>query len=133
MSVYRCARLRPVHTLAFLEPGHFHATLTLREANPRVAPEIFVYATAGPELDDFLALVDRFNRRAGRPTRWRLRLQPSAAPPTRPPTGARARVTRRLHDAGLPVLAENPGLVRPADLDDIRASLDGAPIVREMM
>src|SRR4029450_4262258 len=80
MSVYRCARLRPVHTLAFLEPGHFHATLTLREVNPRVAPGIFVYATAGPELDDFLALVDRFNRRAERPTRWRPRVQLSEAP-----------------------------------------------------
>ena len=45
-----------MHTLAFLEPGHFHATLTLRDPSPRVSPEVFVYATAGPELDDFLAL-----------------------------------------------------------------------------
>jgi predicted dehydrogenase len=135
-----------VHTLAFLEPGHFHATLTLREANPRVAPEIFVYATAGPELDDFLALVDRFNRRAGRPTRWRPRVQLSEDPLARLVSerpgdlvvlagrnGGKARVIRRLHDAGLHVLADKPWLVRPADLDDIRASLDGAPIVREMM
>jgi len=42
-----------VHTLAFLEPGHFHATLTLRD--PRGSPEVFTNAIAGPELDDFRA------------------------------------------------------------------------------
>src|SRR5712691_11170839 len=65
-----------MHTLLFLEPGHFHATLTLREPNPLVSPEIFVYSQdgpegPGPELRDFLALVERFNARAERPTRWR--------------------------------------------------------------
>src|SRR5262245_3713169 len=146
MSAYRCARLRPVHTLAFLEPGHFHATLTLREANPRVAPEIFVYATAGPELDDFLALVDRFNGRAGRPTRWRPRVQLSEDPLARlvaerpgdlvvlaGRNHGKARVIRRLHDAGLHVLADKPWLVEPGDLDNIRESLAGWPIVCEMM
>jgi len=135
-----------VHTLAFLEPGHFHATLTLRDANPRVWPEIFVYATAGPELDDFLALVDRFNRRAARPTRWRLRVQVCDDPLARllaerpgdlvvlaGRNGGKAAVIRRLHEAGLHVLADKPWLVQPGDLADIRASLGGAPIVREMM
>jgi hypothetical protein len=57
-----------VHTLAFLEPGHFHAALTLRGGNPRVHDEIFVYAEAGRELDDFLALIEAFNRRPEEPT-----------------------------------------------------------------
>jgi predicted dehydrogenase len=135
-----------VHTLAFLDPGHFHSTLTLREPNPRVSPEVFIYATAGPELDDFIALVDRFNRRAERPTRWRPRVQVSDDPlghllAERPGdlvvlagrNGGKARVIRRLHDAGLHVLADKPWLVEPRDLDDIRASLTGWPIVREMM
>ena len=60
-----------MHTLAFLDPGHFHAALTLRERHPRVSDEIFVYAPAGPELDDFLALIDAFNRRPDYPTAWR--------------------------------------------------------------
>src|SRR5262249_29448862 len=46
-----------MHALAFLDPGHFHAALTLRERHARVRDEIFVYAPAGPELDDFLALI----------------------------------------------------------------------------
>jgi predicted dehydrogenase len=135
-----------VHALAFLEPAHFHATLTLREPNPRVAPEIAVYAAAGPELDDFLALVDRFNRRATRPTRWRPRVQLGDDPLARLVADrpadlvvlagrnrGKARLIRRLHDAGLHVLADKPWLVDPGDLDDIRASLGSAPIAREMM
>ncbi|HEY7434549.1 MAG TPA: putative oxidoreductase C-terminal domain-containing protein [Methylomirabilota bacterium] len=135
-----------MHTLTFLEPGHFHATLTLRAAHLAVAPEVFVYASAGPELDDFLALIERFNRRAERPTDWRPRVRLSADPLAqllveRPgdvvvlagKNGGKARVMRRLHAAGLHVLADKPWLVEPADLPDIQASLAGGPIVREMM
>ncbi|HSL49823.1 MAG TPA: putative oxidoreductase C-terminal domain-containing protein [Candidatus Deferrimicrobiaceae bacterium] len=135
-----------MHTLTFLEPGHFHATLTLKAAHLAVVPEVFVYASAGPELDDFLALIERFNRRAERPTDWRPRVRLSADPLAqllveRPgdvvvlagKNGGKARVLRRLHAAGLHVLADKPWLVEPADLADIRASLAGGPIAREMM
>ncbi len=33
--------------LLFLDPGHFHAALTLRVSHPRVADEVFVYAADG--------------------------------------------------------------------------------------
>ena len=79
-----------MHTLTFLEPGHFHATLTLRAAHAALSPEVFVYATAGPELDDFLALVERFNRRAERPTRWRPRGQSRPSPSPVSSTSGRA-------------------------------------------
>ena len=58
-------------TLAFLDPGHFHAALTLRERHPLLSDEVRVYARPGPELDAFLALVRAFNGRAERPTAWR--------------------------------------------------------------
>lgn len=60
-----------MHTLAFLDPGHFHAALTLGERHPRVRDEIFIYAQQGQELDDFVTLVEAFNRRADQPTSWR--------------------------------------------------------------
>jgi predicted dehydrogenase len=47
--------------------------------------------------------------------------------------GGKARVMRRLHASGLHVLADKPWLVEPADLAEIRASLAGGPIAREMM
>lgn len=135
-----------MHTLTFLDPGHFHATLTLRAAHAAVSPEVFVYASPGPELDDFLALVERFNRRAERPTDWRPRVRLSADPLAqllveRPgdvvvlagKNGGKARVMRRLHASGLHVLADKPWLVEPADLAEIRGSLAGGPITREMM
>ena len=51
-----------MRTLLFLDPGHFHAALTLRMPQARAADEVFVYAREGAELRDFLALVERFNR-----------------------------------------------------------------------
>jgi predicted dehydrogenase len=137
-----------VHTLLFLDPGHFHATLTLREASPRVSPEVFVYAPERPaaELGDFLALVERFNARAQRPTRWRPVVVTAADPLARliderrgdvvilaGRNGGKARTFRRLRDAGFHVLADKPWLVEPEDLADVRASLGGWPLVMEIM
>lgn len=143
-----------MHTLLFLDPGHFHAALTLREPNPRVADEIFVYAVEGPssgrpegsELRDFLALIDRFNGRAEHPTRWRPVVTTSADPLARlvaerrgdavvlaGRNGGKARTIHRLHDAGFHVLADKPWLVNADDLDDVRASLVDWPLVTEIM
>jgi predicted dehydrogenase len=135
-----------VHTLLFLEPGHFHAALTLRVPPARAADEVFVYAHEGPELRDFLALVERFNRRVSKPTRWRLAVTTTADPFGRlvderrgdvvvlaGRNGGKARTMRRLHDAGFHVLADKPWLVEPADLDDVRASLEGWPLASEIM
>lgn len=135
-----------MHTLCFLDPGHFHAALTLREASPRVADEIYVYAPEGPELRAFLGLVDRFNCRPERPTRWRpvVRLgddpvgrflveRPGDAVALAGRNGGKAHAIRRLHDAGLHVLADKPWLVEPGDLADIRAGLSGWPLAMEIM
>src|SRR5687767_1068738 len=125
-----------MHTLLFLEPGHFHATLTLREPHPHVSDEIFVYAPEGPDLRDFLALIERFNRRAERPTRWHPVVVTGGDPLSRliaerrgdsvvlaGRNGGKARTFRRLHEAGFHVLADKPWLVEPADLEDVRTSL----------
>lgn len=135
-----------MHTLAFLDPGHFHATLTLRAAHGAVRPEVFVYACVGGELDAFLALVERFNRRAERPTGWRPQVRLAADPLTAllaeraadvvvlaGRNRGKARVMEQVHAAGLHVLADKPWLVTADDLPAIRASLADGPIVREMM
>lgn len=135
-----------MHTLAFLEPGHFHATLTLGERQPRVRDEIFIYTQPGPELDDFLALVEAFNRRAERPTSWRPVVRTGDLPlerliAERPgevvilagKNDRKMALMRRLHDAGFHVLADKPWLAGPGGLEDLRHMLSGGPLAVEMM
>jgi predicted dehydrogenase len=135
-----------MHHLLFLDPGHFHAALSLRMPHPRVADEIVVYAPDEPERRDFLALVERFNARAVSPTRWHVDVVTSSDPLDRLVADRRgdvvvlagknrgkAGVIRRLHDAGFHVLADKPWLVAPEDLEDIRASLTSRPVVSEIM
>jgi len=134
------------HTLSFLEPGHFHAALTLGARQAGVSDEIFVYARPGTELDDFLALVEAFNRRPGEPTAWR----PILRTPDRPLdeliadrpgevailAGRNDRklvAMRRLHDAGFHVLADKPWMAEANGLDDLRHVMAGGPLAVEMM
>src|SRR5206468_3114452 len=128
------------------DPGHFHAALTLRVPPARAADEVSVYAREGAALRDFLALVERFNRRAPHPTRWRPIVTTSDDPLERlvaerrgdvvvlaGKNGGKARTIRRLRESGFHVLADKPWLVEAADLEHVRASLDGWPLVAEIM
>lgn len=135
-----------MHTLLFLEPGHFHAALTLRVANSRIAPDVHLYARPGPERDAFVALVRSFNARDDRPTDWNVRIHESADPEralveerrgsivvlagrTRPKLGAIA----RLHAAGLHVLADKPWLTDGAALPDLEQATAGWPLAMDIM
>ncbi len=135
-----------MHTLLFLEPGHFHAALTLRAANPRIDPTIHLYARPGPERDAFLALVRSFNARTDEPTGWDVRVHEAADPEralveerrgdivvlagrNRPKLGAVA----RLHAAGLHVLADKPWLTDGAALPDLERATAGRPLAMDIM
>src|SRR5437868_10294243 len=59
-------------TLTVLDPGHFHAALTLRRSHTRLNDDVYVYANAGPDVDAFIDDVESFNRRAEDPTQWEL-------------------------------------------------------------
>lgn len=142
-----------MHTLLFLEPGHFHAALTLRERHPLVRDEIVVYAPEGPgeagggrEVAEFLALVEAFNRRPDRPTRWRPQVRAGGDPLARllqerpgdvvilaGRNDRKMALIRRLHDAGFHVLADKPWITTAAALTDVRHVLGGGARVMEMM
>lgn len=137
----------------FVEPGHFHAALTLRERHPLVSDEVVVYAGEGPgdtqggrEIAEFLRLVDAFNRRPERPTRWRVEVRPAEDPlgrllSERPGdvvilagrNDRKMALVRRLHDAGLHVLADKPWITRAGSVADVRHVLSGGARVMEMM
>jgi predicted dehydrogenase len=139
------------HTLVFLEPGHFHAALTLRERHPLARDEVFVYTaeppgTKGGEVREFLDLVTAFNQRPERPTMWRAVVRSGPEPLTRllhdrPGDVAilagrndrKMALARQLHDAGIHVLADKPWMTSPTALPDVRHVLSGGPRAMEMM
>jgi predicted dehydrogenase len=142
-----------MHTLLFLEPGHFHAALTLRERHPLVSDEIVVYvarepglAGGGREAVEFLDLLGAFNRRAERPTRWRPVVRAGPEPLARlvrerpgdvvilaGRNDRKMALVRALHDAGLHVLADKPWITTAAAVADVRHVLGGGARVMEMM
>ena len=123
---------RSMHTLLFLDPGHFHAALTLRvpqSARRRRDRRL----RAGRPRPARLPRADRALQPApgDAPTRWRPTVVSDGDPLARligerrgdvvvvaGRNGGKARTIRRLHEAGFHVLADKPWLVEPTDLED---------------
>jgi predicted dehydrogenase len=138
-----------MHALVLVDPGHFHAALTLRERHPLVHDQITVYASGtggGRELTEFLTLIEAFNRRPERPTAWKTVVRTSDDPLAQLVTeragdvailagrnDRKMAVARRLHDAGIHVLADKPWLTSPVALVDVRHVLSGGARIMEMM
>ena len=135
-----------MHTLLFYEPGHFHAALTLRSHNPRVAADVHVYAQPGPDREDFLGLVDAFNARGVDPTHWRVRVHGADDPLTRLIEDRQGDVVvlagrnadklatiARLHEAGFNVLADKPWLTSHTALGCLRQATSGPPLAMDIM
>ena len=135
-----------MHTLLFLNPGHFHAALTLREPHPRISEEVFVYAEPGPDLERFLEIVESFNRRGESPTRWRLHTYtgPDCVDKlTQERRGDIAVIAghnhtkmaaiHRMHREGFAVLADKPWLTGTAGIGMLRETMAGAPLAMDIM
>jgi predicted dehydrogenase len=60
--------------LITLAPGHFHASLVQKVMYPGVSPEVWVYAPAGPDLDEHLKRVAAYNLRPDNATNWQEKL-----------------------------------------------------------
>ena len=56
--------------LMTLDPGHFHASLVQKYRVPQVAPESYVYAPDGPDVQRHLDRIENFNTRDENPTNW---------------------------------------------------------------
>jgi predicted dehydrogenase len=135
-----------MQTLLFYEPGHFHAALTLRNENPRVAPDVHLYAHPGPDRMSFLGLVDAFNTRETNPTHWRVHVHETDDPLSRLIEDRNGNVVvlagrnadklaaiARLHEAGFNVLADKPWLISSAARSDLRLATAGAPLAMDIM
>jgi len=138
-----------LHTLLFLDPGHFHAALLLRRANPRIAPDVHVYAPPGAERDAFCALIEAFNSREHEPTHWRLHVHEARdrdaaleallaerrgeAVVLAGRNRGKLAAIARLHEAGLWVLADKPWVTADAAPADLARACRGAPLAMDIM
>jgi len=135
-----------MHTLSFYEPGHFHAALTLRNQNPRVATDVHLYARPGPDREGFLRLVGTFNSRDTNPTRWRVQVHEADDPLSCLIGERRSDIVvlagrnaeklaaiARLHEAGFNVLADKPWLTSSNALPHLRQATDGPPLAMDIM
>lgn len=135
-----------MHTLVIVNPGHFHAGLVLREMHPAISPDVYIYAEAGPDVENYLKLVNAFNTRADNPTHWNFHLH------TGPDYLARAIADRAgdvailagrndkkiydiaaLHDAGFKVLSDKPLTIDSAGVEVLKKVLSGGPVLMDIM
>ncbi|MHC4628548.1 MAG: Gfo/Idh/MocA family oxidoreductase, partial [Planctomycetota bacterium] len=56
--------------LVTLDPGHYHAALVQKSMYEQVDPLVHVYAPAGPDVENHLGQIKRFNERQEDPTSW---------------------------------------------------------------
>ena len=140
------ARAQTQHTLLILNPGHFHAGLTLRSRDPQLADDVYVYAEQGTDVDNFIRMVETFNNRASDPTRWKLHVYRGADYLERLRSERRGDIVvisgkndtkmasiQRLHDDGFYVLGDKPWLIDMADEDKLRHVAASSPLAMDIM
>ena len=134
------------YTLLFLNPGHFHAALTLREIHPLLNEDIHVYAEEGPDLRAFLDMVASFNERGERPTSWRPAVHAGPDYMERLISERRGEIViiagknhtkmaavKRLHGEGFHVLADKPWLIHVSGMDTLAQATVPPPHVMDIM
>jgi hypothetical protein len=134
------------HTLVVLNPGHFHAALTLRKSHPRLSNDVYVYAEDGPEVESFLRIVQTFNARAQDPTRWNLRVYRGAdylqrLRSERPGdvviiagrNDTRMQSIHLLHADGFLVLGDKPWLIAADQISMLEETAAAPPLAWDIM
>jgi predicted dehydrogenase len=134
------------HIVVVLNPGHFHAALTLRQSHPRLSDDVYVYAEDGPDADSFLRMVRTFNERAHDPTRWKLHVYRGAdhldrLRSERPGdvviiagrNDTRLASIRLLHAEGFLVLGDKPWLIAADQISMLQEITAAAPLAMDIM
>ncbi|MBC8007861.1 MAG: oxidoreductase [Prolixibacteraceae bacterium] len=134
------------HTLVILNPGHFHAALTLRERHPLIDDDVHVFAEDGPDVDDFVRLVHAFNNRTLNPTRWTLYVyrggdylerliaqRPGQVVLVAGRNNGKMQLIHLLHAQGFYVLGDKPWLVESEQIGLLREVTARAPLAMDIM
>jgi predicted dehydrogenase len=129
-----------------VNPGHFHAALTLRQRHRRLSDEVYVYAEEGPDVQRFLRIVHSFNDRAQQPTGWRLHVyrgtdylerllaeRPGEVAIVAGRNDVKLRCIHRLHAEGLLVLGDKPWLIHPGEVTLLKEAATTPPLAMDIM
>ena len=138
--------MRQKHTIVILNPGHFHAALTLRESHPLIDDDVHVFAEDGPDADNFLRLVRAFNDRAVNPTRWTLHVyrgadyleklmaqRPGEVVIVAGRNNEKMPLIHLLHAQGFRVLGDKPWLIESEQIGLLREVTASAPLAMDIM
>ena len=131
-----------MHSLIVINPGHFHAALTLREMHPNLSKDVYVYAEEGADLRSFIRLVNSFNNRKDNPTSWDLHVYGGDNFLERAVDEAKGDIAifagknnrkihyiKAMHDAGIKVLSDKPLIINQRGINILTELLtDGAEI-----
>jgi hypothetical protein len=136
----------PPHTLIVLNPGHFHAALTLRQRHPRLSDDVYVYAEDGPDVESFLSIVRTFNERARDPTQWNLSVyrgddylqrlrseRPGDVVIMAGRNDARMQSIHLLHGDGFLVLGDKPWVIAANQIPPLREVASAPPLAMDIM
>ncbi len=134
------------HTIVILNPGHFHAALTLRERHRLIDDDVHVFAEDGPDVDNFLRLVHSFNERAVNPTRWTLYVyrgsdyleklvarRPGEVVIVAGRNNEKMPLIHLLHAQGFRVLGDKPWLIESEQIGLLKEVTASAPLAMDIM
>jgi predicted dehydrogenase len=134
------------HKIIILNPGHFHAALTLRERHPLIDDDVHVFAEDGPDVDHFVHLVHAFNDRPVNPTHWTLYVyrgadylekliaqRPGEAVIVAGRNNEKLPLIHFLHAQGFHVLGDKPWLIESAQVGLLNEVIASAPLAMDIM
>jgi predicted dehydrogenase len=134
------------HTIVILNPGHFHAALTLRERHPLIDDDVHVFSEDGPDVDNFVRLVRAFNDRVVDPTRWTLYVyrgadylekliaqRPGEVVIVAGRNNEKMPLIHLLHAQDFRVLGDKPWLIESEQIGLLREVTASAPLAMDIM
>lgn len=125
--------------LVTVDPGHFHAALVQKIMYDRVSPDVYVYAPAGPDVQQHLDRISQYNNRSDSPTKWNeiiytgagffekmMEERPGNVIVLSGNNTKKAEYITKSINAGLNVLADKPMIIMPEDFPVLEAAFKTA-------
>lgn len=118
--------------LMTLDPGHFHAALVQKTMYEEIDPVVHVYAPEGPDVQNFLATIEGYNKRDENPTSWQMEVytgtdylrkmleeKPGNVMVVSGNNSRKTEYILEAVEAGINVLADKPMVIEPEEFSDL--------------